>query len=327
MADGSVTIIITSRSNKEQLSRCLEYVYAQDYRGEKDIVVVDNGSNYNSVFLVTSRYPQVKVVNNDINVGVGAAINQALAVSDSDYVAIIHQDVELEENWISTLVPPLESDFKIGSACSLVTQRKSKGSRLDVDSAGIAFRNGAITNLGEGAIPESSRFENIRNVFGVPGAAAMYKREMLEEIKINGECFDEDLFALYEDFDIALRGKLYKYKSLFVPGTKALHKKGILREGDKKLALDREILEVCNPLLLFIKCMPVNIYEDRKKPLKKEFRGKYFNLFKKHGLVVAVRTWFHFRKTRGKMIKKQRELFDDSNFNTAEFEREVFGGL
>ena len=327
MEKHSVAVIVTSRSNKEQLVRCLEFIYSQDYSGSKEIIVVDNGSHDNSVFFVTSRYPQVKVIRNDVNIGIGAAINQGLAASDSTYVAVVHQDVELENNWLSTLIPGLDSDPKNGAACSLITYRRSKGIHLELESAGIGFRDGIPIRIGEGADLKSPQLENARKVLGAPGAAALYKREMLEKIKLNGECFDEDLFALYEDYDIALRAHLHNYNTIFMPGTKAMHKRGILREKDKDGQIEREILEVCNPLLMLTKCVPLHIFDSRKAPFKRAFRIRYWALTKQLGLGIAIRTWFHYRKTKGIMIKKQRALFENLDKDYKAYEWEVFGKL
>lgn len=320
-----VDIIITSHSNKEQLTRCLEFVYTQKYGGIINIVLVDNASKDNSLFVVSSRYPQVRIVNNNENVGFGTAINQGLAISSSPYVCVVHQDVELDENWISELVAAIETDEKIGSACSIVKFRRAKGQKTELDSAGIGFRQGKPIQLDIGAGRESPRLKNIHNVFGVPGAAGMYKREMLEKIIINKEIFDEDLFSCYEDHDVALRAFLNGYTSIFTPDTSALHKRGILRENDPQAQINRNIMEACNPTLILLKCLPYDLFEDNKKQIRKQVRNGIWSIIKAYGAAVGMQAMNYYRNNKRKMLKKQGLVFDKLDVNMKALEWEVFG--
>lgn len=320
-----VDIIIASHSNKEQLTRCLEFVYTQKYGGMTNIVLVDNASKDNSVFVVSSRYPQVKIVLNNENIGLGAAINQGLSITSSPYVGVIHQDVELEENWVSELVAAIESDEKIGSACALVSFRKSKGSRKETESAGIGFRNGKPIQLDIAVSKETPRLKNIHSVFGVPGAAGMYKREMLEKIRIKKEIFDEDLFSCYEDFDVALRAYFHGYTSIFTPDTSALHKRGILRENDPEAQINRDILEACNPALVYYKCLPYDVFVNNKKQIRKRLRSGLWGLTKVHGAAIGMQAMNYYRSCKRKMLKKQALIFDKLDVNLDAIEWEVFG--
>ena len=325
MDEKKVGLIITSRSNKEQLARCVEFVYTQKYDGQIQTIVVDNASTDNSVFILSSRYPQIKIIQNKVNFGIGTAVNQGIYATDAPYIAVLHQDVEIEENWVSLLVRALESDPKIGSACSMVTYRRSKGSKIEIDSAGIGFRQGVPVRLAQGADMASPRLSEAHPIFGVPGSAAMYKREMLENIKLGNEIFDEDLFACCEDYDVAMRAYMHGYTSIFAPGTAALHKRGILREHDVKAQQEREILEACAPILLLIKCLPLHIWDKHKRRTRRGFYKRILGLMGMFDIGVAAQAWNHYRLSRKKMFKKQMLLFEGLDVNLEAIEWEVFG--
>jgi GT2 family glycosyltransferase len=327
MSKPSVCVIIVSRSDKHQLARCLEFVFAQDYDGTKDIVVVDNASDDNSLLVLTSQYPQVKLVKNDVNLGIGTALNQGMAKTDSEYIAVLHQDTEPQANWMSQLVKGLQNHRSVGAACSIVTKRILQGARLEVESAGIAFRGARAVPLYQGDDPAKPLFREVRRVFGAPGAGAIYKREMLEKVKVGNEIFDEDLVAHGEEFDIALRAFLAGFTTLFVPYTSLFHKKGSLYASNPFETKMREIYGRMNPLLILAKGTPAELYDKHRKKIKKIFRQEIIELGKQFGVGASLRAWVHHRTVWSKMIKKQRIIFNHLKVKPSAIELEVFGKL
>jgi GT2 family glycosyltransferase len=63
-------------------------------------------------------------------------------------------------------------------------------------------------------------------VFGVDGALALYRREMIEDVFIEGEFFDEMFFAHKEIWDLSWRARLLGWKSFFEPSCIATHRRG-----------------------------------------------------------------------------------------------------
>ena len=109
-------------------------------------------------------------------------------------------------------------------ACKMVLRDNpaiidSKGFAPDV--AGFAW------NLGAGEPDEEER-EGTQEVFGACAGAALYRREMLEELawRRNGggrEYFDEDFFLYLEDVDLSWRARLAGWRCLYVPAARAHH--------------------------------------------------------------------------------------------------------
>ena len=326
MAQPLVDLIITSHSNKEQLVRCLESIYRQSFDRPMQITVVDNASSDNSMLVVTSRYPQVKVIVSQTNQGIGAALNLGLASTSAPFVAMFHQDVELGEGWLDRMIDGIEtSDPRVGSVCSLVTVRTSTGSKQEVDSAGIGFRNGQPRRLGEGTRKDSIRLLETQTVFGVPSCAAMYKRAMLERIKLGDEIIDEDLFETHEDFDLALRAYLHGYSSMFLSDVWVLHKRGILRQHDVEAQIQRQVWETINPYLVLIKCLPPKLLRPYGLYYRKTLALDIARLVRRHNVGVAIGAWRRYRKVRRKMIKKRGLLLETVRVNEKALEKEVFG--
>jgi GT2 family glycosyltransferase len=88
-----------------------------------------------------------------------------------------------------------------------------------IDNVGhLIFRDGL--NRGRGRLEEDhGQFDAKEEVLFPSGCAALYRREMLEEIGL----FDEDFFAYGDDTDIGLKGRLAGWKCLYIPQAVVYH--------------------------------------------------------------------------------------------------------
>jgi GT2 family glycosyltransferase len=93
------------------------------------------------------------------------------------------------------------------------------------------------------------RFE----VFGVSGAAAMFRMSFLRDVQIDGEALDEDFFAYREDADLAWRGRLYGWRAVCEPASVAYHVRRVTPEARRELPPDVNMHSVKNRFLLRLK--------------------------------------------------------------------------
>ena len=93
-----------------------------------------------------------------------------------------------------------------------------------IDCAGILLRvDGVAMNRGYGE-KDIGQYENEEEIFGANGTASLFLREALEKTQIkDGEYFDNDYFAYYEDADLAWRMRLAGYKSYYCPSARVFH--------------------------------------------------------------------------------------------------------
>ena len=71
--------------------------------------------------------------------------------------------------------------------------------------------------------PDRQQFERMEYVFGASAAAALFRREMIDDISIDGNFFDPDFFVYREDADIAWRAQLQGWRCLYTPHAVAHH--------------------------------------------------------------------------------------------------------
>ena len=96
------SIVIVSWNGRRLLERCLPAVWSQSY-SEFEVVLLDNGSTDGSAEWVEARYPSLRLLRRDRNLGFARANNQAIQAARGRYVATLNNDAELKKeawkNW------------------------------------------------------------------------------------------------------------------------------------------------------------------------------------------------------------------------------------
>lgn len=220
-----VAVIVVTWNSAREVAACLDSVLAQD---PDEVVVVDNGSIDGTLHLVRERFPDVRLLLLEANRGFSAGCNLGLAGTSAPYVLFLNADATLTPNYLRTLVRALESDSRAASATGkLVYEREG---RSHIDSAGIELCAYALRPLDRGhGEADRGQYDEPGEIFGPSATAALYRRSALEAL--GGEVFDEDLFAYYEDVDLAWRLRRRGWRHLYVPEAVALHER---RGADEK---------------------------------------------------------------------------------------------
>jgi GT2 family glycosyltransferase len=248
---GRVTIVLVTWNSAAYLPRCLEGVAHQTVR-DRELIVVDNASTDDSVDLV--RPHATRLLRNDTNRGFSAAVNQAIALAASPFILLLNPDCYLHADYLERLLALFE-DESVGSATGLLIRAEGVSIRPTgvVDSAGIRMtRNGRHLDLGQGEAIASIPAQPFE-VFGVSGAAALFRTAFLRDVVIDGEIFDEDFFAYREDADLAWRGRLFGWTSMCEPRAQADHVRHVTPEARRSLSPEINMHSVKNRFLLRLK--------------------------------------------------------------------------
>lgn len=157
----------------------------------------------------------IKVISNERNVGFGAAVNQAFRQSAAKYLAVLNDDAVADRAWLSALVAAIENRPDAGMCASQVRLAESG----TLDSAGMLLcLDGSSKQRGHLEPPES--YARREEALLPSGSAALYRREMLEEIGL----FDESFFLYCEDTDLGLRARWAGWECLYVPDAIVEHR-------------------------------------------------------------------------------------------------------
>lgn len=242
-----VSIVIVTWNSGIHLRRCLETVARQTVASH-ELIVVDNASTDDSLDLV--RDSATTLIANDRNRGFAAAANQGIAAARAPFVQLVNPDCFLEPDYCASLISALNI---AGPAFGMATGRLLlAGDPSRVDSRGIRMtRSGRHLDIGQGDPDDHDDAD--AEVFGVSGAAAMYRRSFLDDVAINGEVFDEDFFSYREDADLAWRGRIFGWRAVYVADAVAHHVRRVTPERRRELPPLINMHSVKNRFLLRLK--------------------------------------------------------------------------
>ena len=232
-----VSVLIVTFNSAKHLQACMRSVEQQDYR-PLEVIIIDNASTDTTRDLLTDYAATYKVIVNENNLGFAAAQNQALCKAKGNWLLCLNPDVLLSPNFISELMRSSQFDPKIGALCGKLLRWDVGGTpeRTQVlDSTGIYFLPN-LRHLDRGSEQlDRGQYEQMEYVFGATGAAAMYRRPMVDELSVEGEFFDEDFFSYREDADLAWRAQLMDWRCLYVPSAIAWHERRVTPERFRDL--------------------------------------------------------------------------------------------
>src|SRR5882757_4039461 len=259
-----VSVTIVTYNSGRFIKRCLESVLAQKY-SNREIIVIDNNSTDGTIDILEQFEDRCTVVYNPENIGFAAAQNQAISLSNGDWVLTLNPDVLLLPNFIQALVDAGHIDPRIGTVCGkllAMTATFDIPARPLVDSTGIYF-NPMLRHLDRGSQEvDNGHYLKHEYVFGATAAAALYRRKMIDDISLDGEFFDSDFFVYREDADVAWRAQLMGWSCIYAPLARGYHVRNVLPGNRRALPPEINMHSVKNRFLMRIKNISSDLYRE-----------------------------------------------------------------
>jgi GT2 family glycosyltransferase len=247
-----VSVIIPALHRPDLTRRCLQSLSKQTISGScYETIVVENQAVPG--MSVAGPLPEnTRVIELSANHGTTGSINRACAESNSKYVLLLNNDVELHLNFLNSLVAVLEQNETYAFATGKLLNAREKD-RLD--GAGDAVLAGGGTyRLGHNDV-DVGQYDDPRKVIAGCGAATLVRRSVFDEVT----GLDEDFFAYLDDVDLGLRIHLFGYCGIYVPGAVGFHFGSATLGGN---SLHPKIVEwvTRNQLLLVVKDYPASVF-------------------------------------------------------------------
>jgi len=220
MLQKNVHIIVLNWNGKDDTIECVKSLQKISYDNYK-IIIVDNGSEDDSVSEMKRLFPGIKIIENKKNLGFAGGNNIGMRYAmenEVDYVLLINNDTTVDKNFLSELVEVGESDKKIGAVGSKIYFH-SEPNRIWFAGGKVNWLKNKGTHLGLDEM-DSGQYNKISEVDYLTGCCLLIKREVIEKIGV----LAEDYFLYYEDTDFSARAKNVGYKIMYVPKSKIYHK-------------------------------------------------------------------------------------------------------
>jgi len=222
MAGPTIAVSIVTYNHEDDIGKCINSLLKQTYK-DFDIFVVDNNSSDETSGVVRSiDDARIKFTQLEENTGFCGGHNYTINKLDVDYVLLVNPDIQLTNDYIERALKFISSDPTIGTLCGLLLQ-SDDGEDAVIDSAGMLKKRDGRYELRFHRKYKKDVSLHLEEVPGADGALPLYNMKMVNDIKINGDFFDEMFFAHKEDWDISWRSSLFGWKTVFNPDFVAIH--------------------------------------------------------------------------------------------------------
>ncbi len=242
----SVSIIIPNWNGLKLLKVCLLSLKKQSFKGF-EVIVVDNGSEDDSVEYVKKKCPEFKVIELNKNYGFAKAVNEGIKKSQGKYVVLLNNDTEVDKNFLKYLVETADEQ----NVSFLTAKRFNYYKRDLIDSVGDDMDSvGHLILCGLGQ-KNSIKFDKSGYIFLASGGSCLIKKEVFEKIGY----FDEDYFMYMEDADFFFRAQLAGFQGWYEPRAVVYH----MRMASSKNLDFVEYLNFRNMMANIIKNFPQSL--------------------------------------------------------------------
>ncbi|OAB57545.1 glycosyl transferase family 2 [Phormidium willei BDU 130791] len=211
------SFIIVNYNGVHYLHSCLGAVYELDYpRDRLDVMLVDNGSQDDSLTVVEQDFPEVRIFRNHRNNFAGA-LNLGIRQAQGEYIAFLNNDAQLHRDWLNHLLPVLQSSNKTSNSSN------QTGAKIGAVAGKIRFLDGRINSVGHRRLrnhywadigygeADRGQYDKAKDVEGLCWAATLFQRDCLQDV---GE-IDEDFVMYFEDVEYSKRcrdrGWVFRY--------------------------------------------------------------------------------------------------------------------
>jgi GT2 family glycosyltransferase len=250
----TLVVSIVTWNHADSIEACLESLFRQTQASAK-IYVYDNASTDNTISILHRFRGQLEIIASDRNRGFCEGHNSIINSTNSEFVLLVNPDVVLRPDYIERAVAVMRHDAGIGAVCGLLLQNSGSEGEEIVDGTGLILTRSRRFILRDHGRRLGEMKTSAGEVFGCDGALPLFRRSFIEGILVNGFFFDPAFFAHKEDQDVAWRGRLLGWKTIFEPSCVALHPR-LFRPGDlglrRRLASELKYHTVKNDLLMLL---------------------------------------------------------------------------
>ena len=245
-----LSVIIVSYNVEHFLAQCLISVeraianfsdQTPSTASQIDVFVVDNISVDGTCDMVKERFPWVTLIENSENVGFSKANNQAIHISNAEYVLLLNPDTVIQEDTFTKCISFADENPKLGGMG--VPMFDGSGTYLPESKRGIPTPWASLCRI-SGLFRLAPKSQNLNNYYAghlsadenhkidvLSGAFMWMRKSTLDEVGV----LDEDFFMYGEDIDLSWRIVKGGWENHYFTGTRIIHYKG---ESTKKGSLN-----------------------------------------------------------------------------------------
>jgi GT2 family glycosyltransferase len=223
-----VTIVIVSFNTRELLRECILTLQREAGGVVYETIVVDNASRDGSADMITSQFPDVRLIRSETNLGFASANNRAFEIARGRYLVLLNSDALLTPGALPLSVMHMEENPAVGLGGARLVGRDGSwqpAARMFPSPLNeLLMMSGLAANY-----PDSHFFGRADRTWAnpgeaaavdwVPGAYSIIRKDVLDRVGY----FDERFFLYYEEVDLCRRIRAAGYEIWYWPDVVTVH--------------------------------------------------------------------------------------------------------
>ena len=209
-----ISIVVLNYNAGDLLINCVESLKKSSYQNF-EILIVDNISSDNSQTKCKEKFPDIKLIQNEKNLGYCGGNNVGINHAKGDYIVILNPDTIVDSNWLKELIFAYE-EFGEG-----LYQPKILSVNEDniLQSTGNMFHIFGFGYARDKGKRNSDSIQEIERIGYASGTCLFTSRKVLDQVGL----LDEFLFLYHDDLDLGWRAAHLGISSFYVPKSKIFH--------------------------------------------------------------------------------------------------------
>jgi GT2 family glycosyltransferase len=218
-----ISIVILNWNGRELMEKFLPSVIENSPAEIAEVVVADNGSTDDSIRMLKEKFPSVRRISFDKNLGFAGGYNKAMEQIRAEYTVLLNSDVEVTPGWLTEPLALLESDSNIAAVQPKLIAQKNKAyfeyagaAGGFMDKYGYPYCRGRILSVVE---KDEGQYDTGIDIFWATGACMFVKTDVYK--KEGG--LDATFFAHQEEIDLCWRLRSRGYRIVYTPESVVYH--------------------------------------------------------------------------------------------------------
>ena len=304
-----VSIITINYNGLENTCALIESI---PFYENMEVIVIDNASKNHEAEAITRRYPKVKVVRSNQNLGFAGGNNLGIQAALGKYLFLVNNDAVFKNFNFQALIKRMESSPDIGVVCPKIRFAWGNNS---IQFAGysplskITIRNHAI-GFGE---EDHGQYDTAHTTPYAHGAAMLIRRDAIDKVGLMPECY----FLYYEELDWSMMFTRAGYHIWYEPKCAIYHKESQATGQNSplrtyyltrnRLLLVRRNPQEFNKMLAYIYLIGIVAFRD----ILRFFLSTHFDLLKT--TIRAIRDFILYAQSKPHATNGMQEEYSINN--------------
>ena len=215
-------VVLVCWNNRSYLEPCLRSLFESGIRNSFEVVVVDNGSTDGSQELLRNLFPQVRIIQNDRNLGLGRASNQGIEATRAPYVLLLNNDTVVNGESLDRLIDFMAGTHDAGAVGGTLLNGDRTFQAAYGNFPTLAEEFLIATRVGEmlwDGYPSHRTADAIKPVDWLSSACLLVKRAALSQVGL----LDGQYFIYGDETDLQYRLIKGGWKVYHLPEATTIH--------------------------------------------------------------------------------------------------------